>query len=690
MARKDKIDKMTRYQNETRLLHGGDYNPDQWLDHPEILEKDLELMKKSKSNTFSIGMFSWSQLEPREGEFHFEWLDKIIDNIGEMGGNVILATPSGARPAWMSKKYPEVLRTNNRREKMLHGGRHNHCFSSPLYREKISIINRKLAERYGAHPALYMWHISNEYSGECHCTYCQENFRLWLKNKYGNLKNLNDAWWGPFWSHAYSDWSEIESPSSIGETMVHGHNLDWKRFVTDQTIDFYEHEIKDIRQLTPEIPITTNFMADTHDLIPFQSLDYGKFASHVDVISWDCYPAWHNDWETTADLASKVGFINDQYRSMKQKSFLIMESTPSGVNWHEVNKVKRPGMHLLSSMQFIAHGSDSNLYFQWRKSRGSSEKFHGAVVDHDNSEENRVFKEVAQVGEALEKMKEIKGSYKEAKVAIIYDWENNWALNDAQGFSNASKQYSQTLQAHYRYFWDQDIAVEVVTSDADLSKYTLVIAPMLYLIREETMTRFAEYVENGGTLVSTYITGYVNESDLTYLGGWPKTLQEIFGLEVKETDTLYPKDKNQLIYQGLPFEIHDYCSILALKEAKSIADYTKDFYANTPAITKNNYGKGSAYFIGARTTFDFLETFYAEIAQEKQLLNKWVVQGDKEVSVQSRDFEDCTYQFVMNFSEQLKEIQVASSGIDLITGKEKNKTLQLQPYEVLLIKVNEG
>ncbi|EAC5408445.1 beta-galactosidase, partial [Listeria monocytogenes] len=311
---------------------------------------------------------------------------------------------------------------------------------------------------------------------------CQENFRQWVKQKYQTLAALNEAWWGPFWSHTITDWSQIESPSPIGEMQVHGLNLDWHRFVTDQTIDFYEHEIKDIRRLSPDVPITTNFMADTRDLIPFYSLDYGKFAQHVDVISWDCYPAWHNDWGTTADLASKVGFINDQYRSLKKQPFLIMESTPSGVNWHPVNRTKRSGMHLLSSMQFIAHGSDSNLYFQWRKSRGSSEKFHGAVVDHDNDEQNRVFQDVAEVGKALEEIKEIKGLHKKAKVAIIYDWDNNWALNDAQGFGLESKRYPQTLQEHYRYFWDHDIAVDVITKDHDFDAYQLIIAPMLYLL----------------------------------------------------------------------------------------------------------------------------------------------------------------------------------------------------------------
>ncbi|OTN75912.1 hypothetical protein A5886_000988 [Enterococcus sp. 8G7_MSG3316] len=675
-----------KYNLEKRFLHGGDYNPDQWLDYPEVLQKDLALMDKAKANTFSLGIFAWSTLEPEEGVFHFEWLDKMIDDIAQNGGNVILATPSGARPAWMSQKYPEVLRTNGQREKMRHGGRHNHCFSSPIYREKVARINRKLAERYHDHPALLMWHISNEYSGECHCDLCQENFRQWVKRKYQTLDAVNQAWWGPFWSHTITDWSQIESPSPIGEMQVHGLNLDWRRFVTDQTIDFYEHEIKDIRSLSPNVPITTNFMADTYDLIPFQSLDYGKFAQHVDIISWDCYPAWHNDWETTADLASKVGFINDQYRSLKQQPFLIMESTPSGVNWHDVNKTKRPGMHMLSSMQFLAHGSDSNLYFQWRKSRGSSEKFHGAVVDHDNDENNRVFKDVAEVGNALEHIKEIKGKNKEAKVAIVYDWDNNWALNDAQGFGLQSKRYPQTLQEHYRYFWQNDIAVDVITPTQDFSTYDLVIVPMLYLITEDTMTKLQDYTKNGGTLVATYLTGYVNETDLAYLNGWPQALQDLFGIAVKETDALYPKQSNKLAFAGASFEVQDYCSILDNHDAEVLATYEEDFYAQSPSVTKHPFGAGTAYYIGARTKADFLGVFYDQIIGTLGLANPWVKQGHPAVSVQQRG---SNHYFVMNFSEESQEICVASEGIDLIKKESTMQEIQLAPYEVKVIRTTD-
>jgi beta-galactosidase len=668
------------------MLHGGDYNPDQWLDRPDILSDDIKLMKLSHTNTFSVGIFAWAALEPEEGVYNFEWLDEIFDNIHSIGGKVILATPSGARPAWMSQKYPEVLRVNASRVKQLHGGRHNHCFTSPVYREKTQNINTLLAERYGNHPALLMWHISNEYGGECHCDLCQTDFRNWLKNKYSHdLKALNDAWWGPFWSHTFTDWSQIESPSPIGENAVHGLNLDWRRFITDQTIAFFESEIVPLRRLTPDIPITTNFMADTFDLIPFQGLDYSKFAKHLDVISWDAYPAWHNDWDTTADLAMKVGFIDDLYRSLKQQPFLLMESTPSAVNWHDVNKAKRPGMHLLSSMQMVAHGSDSILYFQWRKSRGSSEKFHGAVVDHDNSPDNRVFKEVTKVGEVLEKLTEVVGSNRSSDVAILYDWESNWAINDAQGFGLKTKRYPQTLQQHYRTFWERDIPVDVITKEQDFSIYKLLIVPMLYLMSEETIARLKTFVANGGTLVTTYITGLVNENDLTYLGGWHPDLQEIFGIKPLETDTFYPSDRNYVTYKNQSYELKDYATVLENHSANVEGVYEQDFYANTAAVTSHVFEQGKAYYIGARLNDQFHRDFYDELINSLSLKPVFPVKHGKGVSVQVRQDKEKDYIFIMNFTEENQLVTIGDAAVDMVTGDEISGEIKLDKYEVKIL-----
>ena len=671
------------------LLHGGDYNPDQWLKYPDVLKEDIELMKLAHTNTFSIGIFAWSALEPEEDVYNFEWLDKVFDDIHAFGGKVILATPSGARPAWMSRKYPDVLRVNAERVKQLHGGRHNHCFSSPTYLDKTQTINRKLAERYGDHPALLLWHISNEYSGDCHCERCQVAFREWLKERYdGNLEALNDAWWGPFWSHTFTEWEQVESPSPNGEDGVHGLRLDWRRFVTDQTVRFMENELVPIREITPDIPVTTNFMADTPDLIPFRGLDYNRFADKIDVISWDAYPTWHNDWETTAELAMKVGFIDDLYRTMKNQPFLLMENTPSMVNWHPVNKAKRPGMHILASMQMLAHGSDSILYFQWRKSRGSTEKFHGAVVDHDRSPGNRVFREVAELGKKMEKLAALKGTHRTAEVALLYDWENDWALEDAQGYGLDSKQYIQTMHAHYRPFWKRDIPVDVIMKDHDFSQYKLLVVPMLYMMEDRTAAKLEAFVKNGGKLVMTYISGVVNEHDLVHKGSWHEKLAEIFGIRPTETDTLYPHDCNKVFYEGKHYELKDYATVLDLAGATAKGVYEEDFYAGTPAITEHVYGKGVAYYIGGRLEDAFQEDFYGQLLAAERVLPPVGITKPDGVSIQVRCNTKSLFVFVMNFNEEEKDIQLDQVYEDVLDGGSLSGVQRLHSYEVKVLRVD--
>ncbi|MDQ0206908.1 beta-galactosidase [Alkalicoccobacillus murimartini] len=677
------------HKNVKGFMHGGDYNPDQWLHMPEVIEEDYRLMKLANTNTFSLNIFGWSAIERTEGEFTFGWLDDIMDRLAEENCHVILATPSGARPAWLSQTYPEVLRVEANRVRNLHGLRHNHCFTSPVYREKVRIMNEKLAERYASHPALIMWHLSNEYGGECHCDLCQDAFRTWLKKKYKNdLEMLNQAWWTGFWSHTYSDWSQIESPAPHGENMVHGMNLDWRRFVNDQTIDFYKQEIVPLREVDPSIPVTTNFMGNYPHMRPFLGLDYEKFAKELDVVTWDSYPAWHYDKQSTTHLASDVGFVHDVFRSLKDgQPFLIMENTPSLVNWHDTNKAKEEGVHALSAIQAVAHGADSILYFQWRKGRGASEKFHGAVVDHSGSEKARVFQEVAELGDQLNKIEPIAGTSVAPEVAIIFDWENHWAIDDAQALSNVNKKYSEQCQAHYHSFWKQGVPVDVIGMEKDFSKYKILVGPMLYMVKPGVAERIEAFVEAGGTFVATYWSGVVDENDLCFLGGFPGPLKNLLGVWAEEIDSLYPDHDVVLSSAGKTYKVTEYCERVHVEGAEVLARFETGGYKERPAVTVNKAGAGKAYYIASSNEQSFYDDFYQGQVEELGLTRVLQTTIPEGVSVQMRTDGETDYVFVMNFSEETKQLDLSdgSSYTNVLTDETQTGAVTLDPYKYLIL-----
>ncbi|MFD5019751.1 beta-galactosidase [Paenibacillus sp. NPDC058367] len=672
------------------MLHGADYNPEQWLKYPEILREDIRLMKLANCNVMSVGIFSWVSLEPEEGVFTFDWLDSVLDSFAENGIYAFLATPSGARPAWMSEKYPEVLRVERNRVHNLHGFRHNHCFTSPVYREKTAILNAKLAERYSQHPAVIGWHISNEFGGECHCDLCQNAFRDWLKVKYNNsLDEVNHAWWATFWSHTYTSWTQIESPAPHGETQVHGLNLDWRRFVSERTIDFCQHEINTVRPYNPALPITTNMhMID--------GIDYRELAKILDVVSWDAYPEWHYTEDgDDARLAAWAAMHYDLMRSFKKKPFLLMESTPSLTNWQSVSKLKRPGMHKLSSLQAVAHGSDSVQYFQWRKSRGSSEKFHGAVVDHSGHSETRVFKDVTEVGKTLAGMTEVVGTSTPVKTAIIFDWDNRWAIKDAQGIRNSGLRYEETVLQHYRALWELGIPVDMIGSGDDLSAYKLVIAPMLYLISEENGKRIEKFVEQGGTFLATYWSGVVNETDLCHLGGFPGPLRRTLGIWAEETEGLHSRDLNGVVMQASnalnlsgDYDAHEIAELIHLEGAEALGTYRSDFYAGRPALTVNHFGEGNAYHLATRVKdASFYVELYAAITAKAGITRALDSELPTGVTAQLRTDGESDYIFVQNYSGSPQAVQLDGADYtDLCSGTAAPSVLNLAVNDLAMLK----
>lgn len=674
-----------------QIIHGADYNPDQWLSMPEVIEEDFRMMELAGMNSATIGVFSWKKIEPEEEIYDFEWLDGIMDKMAAAGKKVILAAPSGARPAWMDKKYPEILRVSYERVRNLHGERHNHCYTSPYYRIKTVQMNTLLAERYGKHPALYMWHVGNEYGGECHCELCQKAFRDFLREKYhNNISELNHEWWTGFWSHAFSDFEEIESPSPQGEHSLHGLNLDWRRFVTAQTVAFFENESRPFRKLSPHIPVTTNLMG------MYRCFDPWKIAPYMDIISWDSYPEWGREQKNEAGVACETAFCHDIFRSLKKQPFFMMESTPSNVNWREINKLKKPGVHELASIQAIAHGADSIQYFQWRKSRGASEKFHGAVVDHYGREDTRVFREVSRLGQILRKLDGLAGADSGARTAVIYDWENSWAIENLQGW-RSPRLYEETVLEHYRALRKQGLEVDVIHEDAKLCGYRVVAAPMLYMLRSGVSRRLKEFVSSGGCLILTYCSGQVNENDLCFLGGFPGDgLMEAAGIRAEELDVLSEHECGAIRMKqpksgfSEEYVVNNYCEVIHSGEnCEVLAEYITDFYAGMPAVTRNVYGKGCCYYLAAGTEQKFLDDLYRRIAKEAGDLHMFTGLPEG-VEVSRRSKGEDTWLFVLNFSgeRQVVSLPEGESYADILTDKIEMGKIVLEKNAYCILKKN--
>lgn len=667
-----------------KLLHGGDYNPEQWLKRPDILEKDLEMLEESGCNVVSLGIFSWSTLEPEEGVFHFEWLKEIIEKLYQRGISTILATPSGARPKWMADKYPEVLRVDETRHRNLFGFRHNHCYTSPVYREKVRIINKKLAEEVATHPGVILWHISNEYGGECHCPLCQDAFRKWLKEKYQTIENLNDQWCTTFWSHTYNSFDQIESPSKNGETQLHALNLDWKRFVTHQTADFIHHEIASVREGGSDLPTTANLMHY------FGGLDYFKIAKEIDVVSWDTYPTWHK--EAVIDTAYDNGMCHDLMRSLKGKPFFQMESCPTSTNWQSVSKLKKPGMLFAQSMQAIAHGGEGSLYFQIRQSRGASEKFHGAVIDHYGGKDTRVFKEVSKVGAALKELQELAGTTMSSPVAMIYDWDSQWAMEDSQGPRNKGLHYLEAMLKFYRGFRRQGINVDVIDMTCDIEKYKILALPMVYMFKEGFAEKVRAYVEQGGILITTYWSGIADDTDRCYLGGTPHGIMDVLGIRSAEIDGLYDWEENELVPETQnecnmehSYKCRNLCELLELRGAQTVMTYGNDFYKGTPALTVNSYGLGKAWHVAADADKEFHEEFIGKLVEKYELTRPVKGKIPEGLEITTRENEDARYYIYQNFGAEAVEIPLPEGQIESVYGDPKEKLLV---YDMVIVKTN--
>lgn len=676
----------TPFRDQKAIIHGGDYNPDQWMySTPTILEDDARLMKLAGINSASIGIFSWTKMEPSEGHFDFGWLDAIMDQQASIGNKVVLATPTGAMPGWLAEKYPDARRVDRLGLRAKFRERHNHCWSSPAYHERARIIDEQLAHRYKDHPALAMWHVSNELNGECLCDLCRAWFASWLEQRYGTLDKMNDAYWAGFWSKIATKWSQVEPTDNVLEGMA----LDWLRFSNDQLIDWYRYEANVLRAVTPEVPITTNFMGTMY------ALNYERISREVDVVCDDQYPRMDPDAGNFRKSGAQHSFKNDFYRCMLprggKKSFFLMESCPGAVQWITPQKLKRPGVHRLEMLQAVAAGADGTSYFQFRAGRGAFEKLHGAVVEHagtDLAPQTRTFKGVRDLSATYARLDGLLGTSVKAEVAIVYDWESKWAQKLSQGTGVDERRYTQVAVEQYQAFWQMGVPVDVIANHRDFSGYKLLVFPQHWIMTPELARKIRDYVGNGGVVVATFDTAMSDESNRMLQGGTPGLgLQEVFGLWVEETDRLEPTDAIKInakrdATMKLPKTLHgrEVAALAHLTTARAFATFGQDFYAGRPAFTHNRFGNGHACFIATRLDEDSAYAYYKALADIIPL-NR-IVDADlpKGVSAQIRGAGGEAYVFLLNFSSKPQTVKLGTRTLkDLDTGRTHKGTVKLDP-----------
>lgn len=660
------------FNKQPKFYYGGDYNPEQWDE--SVWKDDMRLMEKAGVNYVSVNIFSWAKLQPNEDTYDFSTLDKIMDMLADHGIYADLATATAAPPAWLSRSYPQSLPVNINGTRLLPGSRQHYCPNSRDYKRLAQALVEQIAHRYRSHPALAMWHVNNEFGchvSECYCGTCKNAFQIWLKKRYHSIDELNRSWSTDFWSQHYYEWEEINLPGKTPTYPNPNQQVDYKRFMNDSIFNLYKAERDIIKKYTPNIPVMTNLMGLHKPINGFM------WAKDMDLVTWDAYPDPYDELPYLHFMA------HDLTRSLKKQPFLLMEQAPSAVNWRDQNAVKTPGQMRLWSYEAVAHGADGIMFFQWRASQGGAEKFHSGMVPHSNDENSRSFREVVELGQELKKCKEILGTDFCAEVAIVFDWENWWALELDSKPSNLVS-YVDQLFSYYRVLRELNIGVDFVHPNEDLKPYKIVFAPASYQVSQLFADKVKDFVRSGGTFLTNFFSGIVNKEDRVYLGGYPGAYKEVLGIYVEEFAPMKKGHTHRIATPWGDAKIKIWEETIHLKGAKAIATFRDGYLSGIPAVTGHAYGKGHAFYVGTHPEKAFLENLIRDVLSSAQVTALMHVPEGVEVS--TRENETARYYFILNHTDQEKRFAIDREYKELLVGVQEKQIVKLAPKDVKILK----
>ena len=672
---------------QARIWYGGDYNPDQWPE--EVWDDDVRLMRKAGVNLVSVGIFSWAKIETSEGVYDFDWLDRIISKLGEAGIAVDLASATASPPMWLTQSHPEVLWKDYRGDVCQPGARQHWRPTSPVFREYALKLCRAMAEHYKDNPYVVAWHVSNEYG--CHNRFdysedAERAFQKWCEERYGTIDAVNDAWGTAFWAQRMNDFTEIVPPRFIGDGnfMNPGKLLDFKRFSSDALKAFYVAERDALAEITPDLPLTTNFMVSATGSV----LDYDDWGREVDFVSNDHYfipGEAHLD-----ELAFSASLVDGIAR---KDPWFLMEHSTSAVNWRPVNYRKEPGQLVRDSLAHVAMGADAVCYFQWRQSKAGAEKFHSAMVPH-TGEDSTVFRDVCELGADLNTLADnglLGTKLAKSKVAVVFDYESEWATEHTATPTQKVHHVDEPLQ-WFRALADHGVTADVVPVSSNWDEYEVVVLPSVYILSEETTRRVRDYVANGGRLIVTYYTGLSDEKDHVWLGGYPGSIRDVVGVRVEE---FMPMGDD---FPGVPGRLglsngavaHDIADVIGSvdRSATVLETFRDDPWTGmdgAPAIVANTFGEGRSVYVGARLGRDGIAKSLPEILESLGMAETG--ENDSRVLRVEREGSDGS-RFVFSFNRTHEAVQIPFEGKIVVSSfaEVSGENVSIKPNGVIVTK----